>query len=438
MIIYGGPLYDGEGQVFPDGAVFIADDKILAAGAEESVFGAIPHNVEVESYDTQGKVIFPGLVNLHHHFYSAFARGLAPTKPVHNFRDCLKYLWWQVDKALDDEAVQLSALISLLDCIQYGVTTVCDHHSSPKSIKNSLTNIAAAVERAGIRATLCYEVSDREGPTAFRRGLDENLAFIAKYRDHQTIRGMLGLHANFTLSEASLTEIAAHFDREVGIHIHCAEDIFDVEFCRQLGYNGPVSRLQHFDLLSPKAMLAHGIHLDEQEWQVINDTGCCVIHNPESNMNNNVGQLLLSLDKADWLGLGTDGMSSNMLTTLRTAFLLQRHTGTRNEILFKILPQILLANNARFAGRLFDITLGTIKPGLPADLVVFDYLPHTPFKIETLPAHLIFGLANSRAAFVMVNGKCLYDEQTFLTLDEELIREEAAKASRRVWEKLHQ
>lgn len=438
MIIYGGPLYNGEGQVFQNGAVFIADDKILAAGDEETVFAAIPHDVEMESYDTQGKVIFPGLINLHHHFYSALARGLAPTKPVHNFRECLKYLWWQLDNALDEEAIQLSALISLLDCIQYGVTTVFDHHASPHDIKGSLTNIAAVIERAGIRAALCYEISDRDGKTAFQRGLDENLSFIAKYRDHQTIRGMLGLHANFTLSETSLTEIAAHYDHEVGIHIHCAEDISDVEFCRQLGYNGPVSRLQHYGLLSPKAILAHGIHLDEREWQIINDTGCCVIHNPESNMNNSVGQLVLSLDKSDWLGLGTDGMSSNLLTTLRTAFLLQRHTGGRNEILFKALPQILLANNPRFAARYFDTALGTLKPGAPADLVVFDYIPYTSFTSETLAAHLIFGMANSRAAFVMVNGKCLYDEQTFLTLDEELIREEAVKASRRVWEKLNQ
>ncbi len=434
MVIYGGPLFDGENEVYEDGAIFFADGKIISVGNEETVFSAMPRDVEIETYDTRGKVIFPGLINTHHHFYSAFARGLAPLKPIHNFKECLKHLWWQLDQALDPESIQLSTLISLLDSIRHGVTTIFDHHSSPKSIKGSLTNIAAVVERAGIKACLCYEISDRNGKTAFQQGLTENLNFIAAHRQHPTIRGMLGLHANFTLSEESLQEIAQHFDSSVGIHIHCAEDLSDVQFCQNLGYAGPVSRLYHFDLLSPHTILAHGVHLSDGEWQIAADTHCSVIHNPESNMNNNVGRLPLPLNITPLMGLGTDGMTSNMLQTLRAGFLLHRQAGVSAEILLQLLPDILFRQNAQIARRFFDSAIGHLIVGAPADIVVFDHIPYTTFNRANLAAHLVYGMAESRATLVIADGKCIYEDGVFLTLDEELILEESQKASQRLWQ----
>lgn len=434
MVIYGGPLFDGENEVYEDGAIFITDGKIISVGNEEKVFSEMPRDVEIETYDTRGKVIFPGLINTHHHFYSAFARGLAPVKPIHNFKECLKYLWWQLDKALDPESIQLSALISLLDSIRHGVTTIFDHHSSPKSIKGSLTNIAAVVERAGIKACLCYEISDRDGKTVFEQGLSENLTFIASHRDHPALRGTLGLHANFTLSDASLKEIARYFDQAVGLHIHCAEDLSDVHFCQNLGYAGPVERLYHFDLLAPKTILAHGIHLSTADWQIATDNNCSVIHNPESNMNNNVGRLPLPLDNTPLLGMGTDGMTSNMLQTLRTGFLLHRQAGVSSDILLKLLPDMLFRQNAQIARRFFDSAIGQLTVGAPADIVVFDYIPYTTFNRANLAAHVIYGMAESRATLVIADGKCIYEDGIFLTLDEELILEESRKASQRLWQ----
>ncbi|MDD5540856.1 MAG: putative aminohydrolase SsnA [Candidatus Marinimicrobia bacterium] len=434
LVVYGGPLFDGINKVYEDGAVYSADGKIIAAGDESKVFKKIDPADNAEIYDTRGMVIFPGLINLHHHFYSALAKGLAPLAPVTNFKECLENLWWRLDKALDPEAIQLSALLSLLDCIQAGVTTVFDHHASPRHVKGSLDNIASVVERSGLRACLCYEISDRDGARIFDQGLQENLSFIEEHRDDSRLRGILGLHANLTLSEKSLSEIGKQYDPEAGIHIHCAEDKVDVDYCRELGYNGPVSRLKHFGLLGKKSILAHGVHLDQEELTEVGQNMAVIVHNPESNANNAVGRLDLPLANDIRVGLGTDGMTSAMLATARAGYLAQRQASIANPLIFDYLPQCLFKTNANVASHFFDCKLGQIVPGAAADIAVFDYQPATPINADNIYGHIIYGMYNTRAAMVMVDGQRVYDDGAFLTLDAQLIREEARKASRRVWE----
>jgi len=435
IVIYGGPLFDGKGNVYKDGAIYVSKKKVKFIGNEEEVFSRIPKNIDMESHDTQGKVIFPGLINLHHHFYSALSKGLSPIGQVTNFYERLSNFWWKLDKALDIETIQLSALITLLDCIKAGTTTIFDHHASPVNIKGSLENISSVVKRAGIQASLCYEVSDRDGNDVFIRGLEENLNFIKSHRDDEEIGGILGLHANFTLSEDSLQEISRNFDPEVGIHIHCGEDVIDAEYCKDLGYEGPVDRLNYFNLLSPKSILAHGIHLSRKELKILEKARAIVVHNPESNMNNNVGRLDIPLPEKVCVGLGTDGMSSNMLQTFRSAYLLHRQAGIEEKTIFKNIPDYLFKNNSLFASQFFSGKPGILEQGSNADISVFNYIPVTPFHSENLYGHIIFGMYNTQASMVMTKGQIIYNDGAFLTLDEELIRSEAKKASERLWKK---
>ena len=128
--------------------------------------------------DASRKVVAPGFINAHTHFYSTFARGLSKTRPAWNFVDVLKNLWWRLDSALTTEDCYYSALIALLDAIRHGTTTLIDHHASPHAVRGSLSAIARAVSETGPRACLCYEVSDRDGARIAREGLEENAAFI--------------------------------------------------------------------------------------------------------------------------------------------------------------------------------------------------------------------------------------------------------------------
>ena len=156
-------------QVIWNGAVAVQGEQIVGVGETPALRTRFPRS---DAVDCSGKIILPGFICTHHHFYSTMARGMAiPGTPAANFVEILERLWWRLDRALLDEDVTLSAQIPLIECIRNGTTTVIDHHASPGSRDGSLDLIEAAVRQAGIRASLCYEVSDRNTRGG---GMEEN------------------------------------------------------------------------------------------------------------------------------------------------------------------------------------------------------------------------------------------------------------------------
>ncbi|RIK16429.1 MAG: hypothetical protein DCC52_17715, partial [Chloroflexi bacterium] len=126
-----------------------------------------------EILDARGKLVMPGNICAHTHFYGAFARGMAlpPGPPPKNFPEILQKLWWRIDRALTLEDSKYSALVCLVDAIKHGTTTLIDHHASPNAIDGSLDAIADAVNESGLRACLCYEVTDRNGVGGANAGI---------------------------------------------------------------------------------------------------------------------------------------------------------------------------------------------------------------------------------------------------------------------------
>ncbi len=433
IVVYGGPLFNGIDQFWENGAIFIENGKIAAIGTEEEVFERIPKALDIDTYDSMGNVIFPGLINLHHHFYLSLAKGFPATGPLDSYQDRLRNFWWKLDKALDLNAIQLSALVSILDLIRSGVTTVFDHHSSPLIVKNSLESIVGAVKRSGIRANLCYGVSDRHGERVMHQGLEENLAVMERYTGDNNISGTMGLYANFALSEESLKEIAGRYQPEMGIHILVGEDSTDLKHSQDLGYDGPVDRLQHFGLLSNKALLVHGLHLSPKDLRLIAESGATLVHNPESNMLHNVGSLTLPLPEDISTGFGTDGLSSNPLNALRSAYYHYRSTGLEDKVIIPALMNALFEGNRKAAGRYFNGYPGVLKEGTRADITVFAYMPLSPFQSDTLFEHLIAGISQRQAGMVMAGGHIIFSEHAFYTLDEEVVRSEAQKVGKFVF-----
>ncbi|MBI3484476.1 MAG: amidohydrolase family protein, partial [Acidobacteria bacterium] len=241
-------------QVVSGGAVVWRGERILAVGLETELRRAYPG---ARFLDARGGLILPGLINLHHHFYSALARGLEPGAPLTNFTEILDRLWWRLDRALDPETVRISAQLSVADCVRWGCTTVFDHHSSPGCLAGSLDVIADVVDASGISAVLCYEVTDRNGHEQARAGIEENLRFILQHATHSRIRGVAGLHASFTLRDKTLAEVVERRPAQAGCHIHAAEDLLDGEASRRAFGLGPVDRLERFGLLDEHCLLAH-------------------------------------------------------------------------------------------------------------------------------------------------------------------------------------
>lgn len=421
-------------RVISDGAVAWQRERILAAGSRAELLRAYP---EATFLDARGGLILPGLVNLHHHFYSALARGLDAGAPLSGLTEILDNLWWRLDRALDPETVRLCAELSAADCIRWGCTTVFDHHASPSCLRGSLDIIEKVVASAGLSAVLCYEVTDRNGHEEARAGIEENLKFIRGHNGHPRIRGLLGLHASFTLRDETLLEAAERRPIAVGCHIHVAEDPVDVEVSRrEFGLN-PVERLERFGLLDENSLLAHGIHLGRADYERIARCGAVLVHNPESNANNGVGHLDVA-NAAGYrcrIGLGTDGMSSAMLGALRAAVLADHAQGGAAGCTSEALMG-LLGTNGKVAARSFDEPLlGQLAPGAPADVIAVDSPPPTPMSTENLFGHLVYGSSEALVRHTVARGRVLLEDFRHKTLDPEEIAARARELSPSLWER---
>ncbi|MFP4136422.1 MAG: putative aminohydrolase SsnA [Candidatus Acetothermia bacterium] len=440
----GGTVWTNDGDLIEDARIVIEENEIVEL-AEPGDLEETPGE-EDEVLDVSEKLIIPGMVNAHTHLYSTLARGL-PLKGYspENLSDILTGLWWKLDRSLDKEAIRASALIGGMELIKNGVTTIFDHHSSPSYVKGSLELVEEeVVEKLGLRSSLCYEVTDRNGKEEAEQGIRENINWLSRVsnRDDNLTAGQFGLHASFTLSSETLAEVADYLeDLDTGIHIHLAEGREDQEDSLKNYGTRVVNRLDNFGLLDEKAILAHGLHLSEPEKEILLDQQPFLINNPRSNMNNGAGVADVKglLDRGLKVGLGNDGFGSNMFDELRDALLLQKiYHGSSGAMGLEDVREMAFINNYELAGRAFGVELGKLRPGYKADLVVMDYPHPTPLEEETFLGHLYFGVGgnNYDVETVFVNGSPVMKESDILGVNEEEAYRAAREAAEDLWERI--
>ena len=392
--------------------------------------------------DAGGKVVVPGLINAHTHLYSTFARGMTRARPSRDFMAVLRNLWWRLDSALTTEDCHQSALVALIDSIRHGTTTVIDHHASPRSVGGSLDAIARAVDATGLRACLCYEVSDRDGARVMREGLAENVRFIRRCQAENGagLRALFGLHASFTLSDATLEEAAGlGHDLQTGFHIHAAEAQADQRAARRRSRMGVVQRLRRFGILGRRSIAAHCIHVSRREMDSLAETGTAVAHNPQSNLNNAVGiaDVIEMARRGVLVGLGTDGMTADMLEELRVALWAQ-HLGSGDPSEgFEEVAGALFNGNAEVAGRIFGLRFGGIRAGCAGDVAIFDYDPPTPLAGANALSHVVFGLSQAQVDTTIVGGRVLMEHRRLkLDLDEARVNARARELAGKLWQRI--
>ncbi|MGA9351950.1 MAG: putative aminohydrolase SsnA [Anaerolineae bacterium] len=431
-------------QVISDGAILITGEHIADLGSTAELTAKYPAE---EILDAQGKLAMPGLICAHTHFYGAFARGMAiPGEAPQNFPEILEKLWWQLDKALLWQDIRYSALVCLIDAIRHGTTTLIDHHASPNAIDGSLDIIAKAVEEAGVRACLCYEVSDRDGKDKAMAGIRENERFIRGAREQGSkgaggaIAGTFGLHASMTLSDETLEQaVEVANGLGVGFHIHVAEDMADVRDSLKKSGLRVVERLSKFGVLGPQTIAAHCVHVDAYEKEILQETGTRVVHNPRSNMNNAVGVADVPgmLKRGIDVGLGNDGFSNNMFTEMHTAYLLHKlNKGDPRVMGADQMMQMAFQNNAQIANLFFADPLGQLSVGALADVVLVDYKPTTPLTEGNFPWHIIFGVDGTGVDTTIVGGQVLMQNKELLSLDEEEVCVKSQELAGRLWKRL--
>lgn len=443
LLISGGTVItlDEKNRIIPEGAVYLENGRIREVGRSASM--SRRRRGAARRVEARGKLILPGFICAHHHLYSTFARGMALKNfAPRNFLEILKGLWWKLDRSLTAEDIFHSARSALIECIRRGTTTVIDHHESQTFQSGALDELWRAASETGLRAAFCLGSSDRYGRKKAREGVAENERFLTEMRRlrPERVAAMVGLHAAFTVSQETLEascDAARRFS--VGVHVHCAEDEMDEKISLSKFKKRVIHRLARAGALGPKSLAVHCVHISQGEADILSDTKTAVVHNPESNMNNAVGaaRVLDFLKRGILVGLGTDGMSSDMPAQMRCAYLLQRHLYRDPRVAFSEAPRLLLENNRTIAKRLFGWEVGVLKEGALGDVIVVDYDPPTPLSSQNFLGHLLFGIAGAPVDSTIIHGKVLMKHKRLVNLDEERVMTETREQAKKLWRRLN-
>lgn len=389
--------------------------------------------------DMKGRIVMPGLVCGHNHFYSGLARGIiADIKPSTDFVANLTNLWWRLDRALEEESLYLSGMVCCIDAIRAGCTAVIDHHASPSFIAGSLDVLKRAFEETGLRGVECYETTDRNGAEGLEAGIEENRRFAAAVAGEMSsnpearlVEALVGGHAPFTLSDEGLKALGDLVEKTGrGFHVHIAEDRFDPAYAHRYSETEPLARLDGFGLVTRESLFAHGVYLTDSDRNLMKSRGSMLAHNCRSNMNNGVGYNSNIAD-FDTVCIGTDGIGSDVLQEIKFAYFKHRDTGGS---LWPSDYSRFLQNGNEALGRCFGDRFGRIEPGYKADLTILDYQAPTPLSAENLAGHLIFGMSSADISGGVVNGKFVYRDRQLPAAVDDLYKR-ARKAAAKLWKR---
>lgn len=441
LVIGNGKLFTRDENLpyISNGAVAAEGTKIIALGQTEKIRDTYK---DAEFIDAKGGVIMPAFINTHEHIYSAMARGLSiKGYNPKGFLDILDGQWWTIDRHLTLEQTKYSAMDTMISCIRNGVTTIFDHHASFGQIKGSLFEIADAAKQLGVRACLCYEISDRDGMDKAKESVVENEEFIryALKDDTDMLAGMMGMHAQFTISDATMELAAAHKPDGAGYHIHVAEGIEDLHDCLHKYGKRITDRLMDCGILGEKTLLGHCIYINSHEMDLIKDTDTMVVHNPESNMGNACGcPPTMELVKRGILtGLGTDGYTHDMTESFKVANVLHKHHLCDANAAWAEVPKMLFENNAKIANRYFKTPLGVLKEGAAADVIVVDYDPPTQLDETNINGHILFGMTGRDVVTTVCNGKVLMQDREVKVADTAQVMAKCREESAKLWKSIN-
>ncbi len=441
LVVGNGPLItrDDNRPFIENGAVAMEGNRIVALGTDEEIRKQYRDG---EYIDAKGGIIMPAFINTHEHIYSAMARGLSiKGYNPKGFLDILDGQWWTIDRKLTLEQTRYSAMDTVISCIRNGVTTIFDHHASFGHIKGSLFTIAEAAKELGVRACLCYEVSDRNGMDKGKEAVMENVEFIryALKDDTDMVAGMMGMHAQFTISDATMELAAANKPEEVGYHIHVAEGIEDLHDCLKKYGKRIVDRLMDWNILGEKTLLGHCIYINPHEMDLIKDTDTMVVHNPESNMGNACGcpPTMELVRRGILTGLGTDGYTHDMTESYKVANVLHKHHLCDANAAWGEIPKMLFENNAVIANRYFKRPLGVLKEDAAADVIVVEYDPPTCLDGGNINGHILFGMTGRDVVTTIGNGKVLMKDREVKVADTKKVMAECRAEAEKLWRSIN-
>lgn len=431
----------GAGPVYERGWVHAVGDRIASLGSMSD-----PRSPRRASrvVDAGGRFLLPGFINPHTHLYGRMAQGM-PVGRMKTLGSVLQGLWWKLDRALTRDDVYISAMIGGIEAIRAGVTTICDHHASYGAISGSLRAVSKALSELGLRASLCFEISDRDGKRARDEALAESGHFLDEARGRASKgngflqRAMVGLHASMTLSDGTLDAARELMDiYGVGAHVHVAEGIEDVLVTKRMNGMTPAARLRKFGILRPGTLAAHCVHVSDADIKLIKRSGAAVVHNPLSNFNNAVGVAPVpNLVRARVpVAVGTDGMSSGVANDIRVASVMHKCGEGDAQAGGDSFSRFVWETAPDIASSQFGFEVGRLSIGSAADLVISEAMPATAVTEENAWWHLLFGVLTAPVRTTVVAGRIRMLDFRLQGIDEAAAYAEARELSLALWKRM--
>ena len=219
-----------------------------------------------------------------------------------------------------------------------------------------------------------------------------------------------------------------------GFHIQVAEDKFDQSYTHRYYQKEILARLDEFGLLTDRSVLVHGIYLTADDVETLNQRDAFLVHNCRSNMNNSVGYNAM-LDSVSHVGIGTDGIGSDILQEVKFAYFKNRDA--KGTLLPEDYLRFMQAGNeilekAFGGGGTGSPCFGRIEAGYKADITIFDYQWPTPLVDENVGGHVIFGMSGRDVETVIINGNVIMENRSF-SWDVDSAYREARPVAKRLW-----
>ena len=415
-------------ETYIDDGFCIFEEEIVEVGQMKDF-----PSIEGEIIDGRSKILLPGFINFHTHIYSTLVRGASIPFNPKSVRDILEQLWWKFDSKLDNETTYHSALVYGIESLKNGVTSLIDHHASGIDILGSLGELKKAiVDTLGMRGIFCFETSDRFNVDECIKENQTGLNY-----DSSDAKGMFGLHASMSLSEITLTKVSDVIGN-APIHVHVAESKEDEDDSLEKYNITVVERYHKHNLLNPDSILAHCVHINEDEARIISEKKAVIALNPTSNMNNAVGSFNIDIFRNQNIQLliGNDGLGTNIAKEW-TYFFFAGKAGIKDAVGIGFDELLSYINNSYdYFGRRMGIKIGKIQKGYVADFVLVPYLNPTDMDENNAFGHVFFGLFdNFKPSCVIVKGKTLIENYKSI-FDEETLYKNAHMASKALWERL--
>ncbi|WP_058364865.1 5'-deoxyadenosine deaminase [Haloparvum sedimenti] len=432
MLIAGTVVADAD-TVIEDGAVVTEGSRIAAVGERASLVETYPDHERREV-----DIVAPGLVGGHVHSVQSLGRGIADDTAL---LDWLFDAVLPMEAAMDADATRAAAELGYLECLESGTTTVLDH----LSVHHAEEAFEAAVE-TGIRGRLGKVLMDHDSPEGLEQDAEAALAesedLIREYHGAADGRVRYAMTPRFAVSctEACLRGCREIADRHDGvtIHTHASENEDEIAVVERDTGMRNVLWLDEVGLTGPDVTLAHCVHTDEAEREVLADTDTVVTHCPSSNMKlaSGIAPVQDYLDRGITVALGNDGPPCNNtldpFTEMRQASLLGK-VDAREPTRLPASTVLRMATEAGARAAGFE-RIGALREGYRADLIglTTDLTRATPLHDPL--SHLVYAAHGDDVTFTMVDGEVRYADGEHVGIDAAAVRERATRHARRVGE----